>query len=507
MALYRYSSDSLIDEVEIVTNKFGGMHAYLYAREIESPARLATVRAAFAEQGWKTVPYSLNGKPMLEVRGFKNTNQLTDFIASHGWVKGQPVITKTQSDDITLSEKLRKATLRATGWVYNFGDISYMGYALKGYKIAKTQTIEDVKAAKLNIGAGIGYAIGGVVLSFFGSRDQSQYEIKEATEKMQKFLRKEQAVMSDQSAINDTINDIHRGPIERLKYFCARYPSEILNTVYMATGMLLSFASYKAIKIPQRANETLEVFKKRVRADQIDIGLGAVTFSSSLAGILIKEKKPIEGEPKRHGIGGVIDWIQEKPLRATGYGFMVATAFHAYASLLKWREGDQLMRNAVGYRIAFVASNVLAEILMVISSKGHGQGIKADQSVERTVSAIAADFIAGRKPEEQEMWVERLAGYLASPEVLGGKSDAFASEIRTQLQSRAKNAWAQEHKTPNVSAKKLFSGNGTPSQPATTVEAATIDLALQSRQALHKKNVMPLQSSSHDNNLLLQPVR
>jgi hypothetical protein len=186
------------------------------------------------------------------------------------------------------------------------------------------------------------------------------------------------------------------------------------------------------------------------RQDMKDIGLGAITMTSALAGLLIKEKKPVEGEEKRTGLAGVWDWIQEKPLRATGYGFMVSTAFHGWATWGKYKIAapDDPIRKTIALRGVFVAANVIAELLMVVSSKGHGQGVQADKSTDDTVFANAAQIIARQNPAQQDALIERLAGYMSSPDIMGGRTEEIAAKLREHVHSMGKNPWATAAHTP-----------------------------------------------------------
>ncbi len=523
MAIYHFDPSSLLGDIRVVRNSTGGLRAYLHANPAATPEQLAAVQEYFARQNMTTVPYNEGGKASLEVRGFDDAEAFVASLTRQGWTQGAPEVTPMKEDKPTRAERLRAATLRFTGLTYNVGDIAYMTYAFMSHHHAdnvakkvmtlteqdilhKTGALEDkhvqklvgeikgdldkpklldaakemIAAAKLNIIAGIGYAFGGLTLSFFGSKDQSQNEIKTATKKAQQFMAREGVSLPEESAMQQTVNPENVGPATKLKHFFSRYPSEILNVVYTGVGLFLAGHAYKGYKVTKD------------KAELWDIGLGAVTTTSSLAGILIKEKKPIEGQPKRHGLAGVWDWIQEKPLRATGYGFMIATAFHAKSSYIKYKEGDAVARKTVLPRIVFVASNVVAEVLLAISSKGHGVGVKADNSVEKTVLANAAEVIALQPPEQQEVLVQRLAGYMATSNVLAGKADVIAAELHEQLKAVKSNPWSRHHVAAPVPA--TVAPTRDTNLPSPKIDAATLTAERLPQHALESMQSSPQHS-------------
>ena len=511
MTIYRYATDSPIDEVRIVTNPAGGMRAYLRAQKAVTNQALQPLKWKMNEQGWKCTPHSEDNNPSLEIRGFDSPDALFNLLDAGGWIKGTPALSTSETPQ-PWRQRLGNITLKATGYVYNIGDAAYMVYALMGNNHAKNELKEAqaltsagvdalnakrletlaekitknanpkklkelaevitkestivaktelVAASKLNIKAGIGYAIGGAILTFFGSKDQSRYEIKEKSEKVKSFLRQQGGDISAPSSLNDAVKKDDQGIVTQAKHFLSRYPSEILNVIYTGVGLYLASHAFRSYKVTHDFS------------DKMDIGLGAITTSSSLAGILIKEKKPMEGQPKREGLAGVWDWVQEKPLRATGIGFMVATACHAASSFLKYREGDKLTRRTVLFRVLFVASNVVAECLMALSSKGHGSGVKADESIENTLIANTAEVIAQQPEAKRGVLVDDLACYLSSPDVMGGKRATIATTLHTQVKNLAHNPWAAAPPYHNEPSARATDREETPTNHVTSV--ATIN--------------------------------
>ena len=222
----------------------------------------------------------------------------------------------------------------------------------------------------------------------------------------------------------------------------------------------------------QVVDKAFQTAKNDRFANLMDVGLGAVTMSSALIGIGVKETKRMEGQPKRGGVGGVIDWIREKPLRATGIGYMVATAWHAASTVKLWRGGSTPKEYLFG-RATFIAANVFSEVMLTLSSKGHGAGVKPDGSVDDTVMATAAELVLRQPEEKREAIIRQLAGYMASPEVLAEKADMVEAELRKHIDLLDNNPWTRHYTSQEVpqneAATKPIAG---PTIPSTKVSAA-----------------------------------
>jgi hypothetical protein len=434
--MYRYQSGSLIDEVQILTNESGGTRAYFYARSDATPEQLTQIQSVISSLGWKSVPSIHDGRAALEIRGFKNPLIALQTITAQRWGIGTPAVTAQEDDVPSTSEKFANATLRTAGFSYILGDFCYITYATKQYLHELSQGSKSKNFFnRVNIVAGFGYALGSIALGAYGSRDQSQNTIRSASEKVRHYLRKETIEVPDDTSMHTITRDEKRGFWGSINHTFAKFPSETLNGVYVLVGIALSACALFRASRPG-------ISSKERNEELWDVGLGVVTASSAITGLVVKEKKPIAGEPKRKGFGAILDWIQEKPLRATGFGYMVATGFHGVGTYKKYQNGDKVVRDTAAFRGAFVGTNILSEVLMALSSKGHGQGVKPDDSIDKTVIASTAEVILRQPEEKREALVEQLAGYMASPEVLGSSAPLIAMELRTQMRAIADNPWA-----------------------------------------------------------------
>ncbi|MFZ4126181.1 MAG: hypothetical protein ACOYJ2_08980, partial [Rickettsiales bacterium] len=520
MAIYTYSDGALIDELEIITNEQGGVRAYVHARNGITPQEITNIQQQFALKGWVGVPMSRNGKPYLELRGFKKEKELLEFVTERNWVTPTVATAPSASEKPKSAwDKFLAATLKWSGLVWVVGDAAFLTYAgmeqhhynkelktanaarealngladnpaaikklgdefkpvadfLKNKPTANVEDIrkslnvaiksasDDVNGTKAKIIAGVGYALGSIILGTYGSKDQSQFHIKKSVQKIDRFIQGEGLVGSTrQPVLTQEAERKNKNIFDHFHDTLSKYPSEALNVVYLAVGGLLMYASAKRLIAPQKEYEgivtkmkngvpildklgkpkTYNSFTKRRMDEGIDIMLGTVTASSALAGLVIKERKPVEGQEKSAGVEGLWDWIEEKPLRATGVGYMIATGFHAYATHSKWRTGDELTRKTIIGRGIFVLTNLIAEGLLAVSSKGHGEGVDG-KDVYESVIAATAEYISKQDPSKHEILIERLSGYMSAPNVLSGRAEDIATELRTQVSGMTNNPWAQ----------------------------------------------------------------
>lgn len=469
MAIYRFPSESLIDEVHVLTNEKGGLRAYLYADNSSDTEQLRRIKQGLRAEGMKCVPTTYEDKPVLEVRGFSKADALLAQLHALHALKGTAQFTPEPGDQRTSKEKWQNSTLRLAGLSYIVGDFSYLYYAYRQFRdenrLRATGNHSNFFNI-LNIVAGFGYMLGSSVLSVYGSRDQSLNTINAANQKIYAHLRKEGIPVDAGSTLKTAIQEKDKGFFGNISHFLAKFPAETLNAIYVFVGLILSSASiYRATRpIAPGLNGKMLAAAKQERINELwDVGLGAVTATSAIAGLVIKEKKPIEGEPKRTGLGGVIDWIQEKPLRATGYGFMLATLFHAKSTYGRYKSGDEQVKKTVLFRGLFVLANIFSEVMLAFSSKGHGTGVKPDQSVDSSVIAATAELIVRQPLEKREMLIENMAGFMASRDILDLNTSHISAELRTHIKALEHSPWTK-HYVPGNPANAMTADTKMPSQ-------------------------------------------
>ncbi len=476
MAVYQYTQGSLLNEVQIHTNETGGRRAYMHAREDATSEQLRMAKQALRALGYQCLPIVQDGKPMLEVRGFEKNEELLGALSQISLISGQPgKVVADPGDKRSLAGKAKASTLRLAGWSYNIGDASYMWYATAPVvKEWRGASKEKKFFGLVEILSGIGYTLGSLCLTFYGARDQSLNTIKASTKKIERFARKEGYEIPDESSIAHVNAEPQRSFVGKVKATIARYPSEALNTIYTGVGLgIAATAFYKGTRpIASGLSAAQHLLEKKDRRNElIDVGLGGITAASALIGIGVKETKRMEGEPKRTGLGGIVDWVKEKPLRATGVGYMIATGWHGIGTIKHWQDGTKDKKYLYG-RAVFIVANIFSEVMLALSSKGHGVGVKPDSSVDDSVMATAAELVLRQPAEKREAVLRQLSGYMASPEVLATKADEVEKQLRLHLDLLDNNPWTSHFTGHENATPSPIAPAPTHDAPGTKVTAA-----------------------------------
>jgi len=592
LAVFRYASSPIIDEITVRKTEGGAVRAYLHARAMIDESLLREIQSSLVGQGLQCVPTSFNGKPVLEVRGFKDELQLTRICAEGRWISGAREKVVEQEDYISPLDKFRKHTLQAAGASFVVGDLAFMRYGYKG-------------ASPLDFSAGAFYSLGTLSSLIFGRKDPSDLHIKDISKRMAAHMRDQQITLDSNSPLQQVSHQPSQGKLERADEVLRHYPAEMMNLFYAMAGLSIALASHKKLRSPidvqtfannvahynsklneqavqlkgllpsatgelkrlvtsglekieggqwlrhfevdaiehhtgeleylRKVTRTLnakvpkvshsgamaEAFRKELQADSkmsapkkallqqdvdklaagspvhalavadtekhhkheswMDIGLGATTLTAGLFGTLVKEKAPDPDKKKEGFLGSSWEWVQAHPLSVTAAGYMVSTFCHAVSTAIAHVNGNNERRKTVLWRGIFVGSNVLAEILMSISSKGHGSGIKSDKSVDDTVISMSAETIARQPQAMQSHLIDYVSGFLSRDDVLAVRNDELKQRLQTAVEEMHGNPWATALRQPvrNASVTPEATTPG-----ATTAAAPAWQTRVQGEQSL-----------------------
>ncbi len=411
----------------MIRTEQGGYRAYIKLREGVPPQQYSEVRQAIEAQHWQAIPAYYLGKPALEVRGFPRADDVLDMLQQRHWVVGKPKELSSPGDKLTLKDQILARSLQLSGLLYAAGDISYIMYGVK-------------EQHKLDMAAGFAYMAGTWALLAFGRNDNADKQVRDLSRRLVSHLQAQQQDIPADCALTHIAEQHKQGTFDKLEDYLSRYPAELFGT-FTGTAGLLIMASALRHKVP---------FAQTVRAKSsawADVGLGSLTAAASFGGILIKEKQhDPDGPPPANTLEQAWRWIEEKPLRVTGYGLMVSTLFHAYSTSIDYadarKSGNKQKLSSIPFRAAFIASNLIAEFMIAISSKGHGEGVEADGSVRHSMIAIASELIAKEKPAMHEMLITQMAQFLGRPEVLGEKDSEITAQLREEVGRARDNPWA-----------------------------------------------------------------
>ncbi len=471
MGVYKYDSSRVIRDVTIRKTDGGHVRAYLGAADGVSQSQLNQIIEDCAAQGWQCTPYNLDGKPVLQVDGFGLESKFIHTAEEKGWLSGASTYKRSKDDHVSFGEALKKRSLAASGLFYLIGDVAFMTYGYKG-------------AGTLNTVAGGLYGAGTASLLTFGRKDQSDLQIRDVAKKLAQYMQEHGAELSNDCSLDSIIDDSKRGLIQKADDVLRRYPSELMNLFYAGAGACIAKSAYDHSQHQFDANhkDVTNVMNRKIgdikktlppgaelsfdegqfRKDthkkmqffhklegQLDIGLGGMTGASGIFAMSVKEKAhDPDAEPKK-GAAGLWEAIQQKPLAVAGAGYMVSTLCHAVSTAVAWNNSTDERRKSVPFRAIFVAANLVAEVLLAISSKGHGSGVKSDTSVDDTVVALAAEAIAKQPAKMQQLLIEHTSKFLGRPDTLALKDYEVAEKLTRQVELMRQNPWALASSHPN----------------------------------------------------------
>lgn len=453
MSIYQYTEGKVVDEVTFKRSPRDAVRAYLHARpEVDNAAIGETIRYLRAND-LQCLPFNLDGKPVLEVRGFGNEQKLLKILRHKDLIDGTPEITPDAADHIDWKTKLHKRSLQGAGALYSIGDVSFFMYGLKG-------------SSPLDMAAGILYGLPTPVLIAYGRNDQSELQIQDLAKDMADHFQQQVKTLPQDCSLEALTADRKKGLLNTPHELLQRFPSEFMNLCYAGAGACIMAAGIKHLKLygaegpPEKAIEgwlkhlretdglattemaTAKALDSVRKENYLNVGVGATTISAGLFGALVKEKAPDPDERRKKGIEGMWDWVRERPLAVTGAGFMVSTLLHAVSTAVAVAGKDPNHKEAIGWRALFVGSALVAEILVAISSKGHGEGVVSDKSVDESVIAMAADLIVKQPIEMQDALIKHMGGFLGRPDVLSIRDRDATEILRQQVEIIRHNQWA-----------------------------------------------------------------
>lgn len=459
MSIYHYSGGSVIDEVTFVKSDGGSLRAYLHALPNTSEKTLNDISLAIAKRGWQIAPHTLDGKATLEVRGLDRNAQVNGVLFDNGWVKGKADITADKKDNSKIWDKLKKRSLFLSGVSFIISDTCFTIYGKQD-------------KSPFNIAAGLSYMAGGIASFLFARKDTSDLQVKEIAGKMAKYMAEQNIEVPDNCSLKSISEDKDKGIIKTSDDFFRRYPSETMNVLFGVAGACVAAAALKnrvfanpsakaieemldknrisfknlAPNLSEKGYEKMaenEVRKHMKTSGWLDVGLGSMTMASATFGNLVEEKSHDPDTARKHGVAGIWEWIQERPLAITGVGYLVSTGFHTLSTIKEYKDGDSAGRKAVKWRASFIAWTIIGEVLLALSSKGHGKGVVSDKSVDESVISLAAELIAKQPVAQQSHLIDYMSGFLGREDVLAKKDDEVKDLLRTQVELIKKNPWAR----------------------------------------------------------------
>ncbi len=438
MVTYSYQKTSTIDEITFQQSAGGSFRAYLHTPPTTDEKTLSDIATAMAKRGWQAVPNSKGGKHTLEIRGFNLTSQVTDELQKNNWINGSPEVQQDLKESPKFTDTVKKRSLFLSGLVYIIGDASFFHYGRKN-------------SSPFDMAAGVSYFGGTASSLLFARKDSSDIQVKKVANKMAEYMQSQNIEIPESCSVASITNNKHKGLIKKADDYFRQYPAEMMNSFFGLAGICIATAALRN-KVFGKATDPAVKAQMR-KSGLLDVGLGSLTLASATFGNMVEEKARDPDAPKKHGLDGVWELMQQHPLAVTGVGYMVSTMFHAASTMSDWKHADSNAKKTVAWRGVFVVTNLLAEFLLAISSKGHGKGVITDKSVNNTTIALAGELIATQPAHKHNLLIDYMAGFLGRDDVLAMKDNEVKNLLKIQVELMKKNPWAKCIKHPVPSAK------------------------------------------------------
>lgn len=449
MTKYRYNDESIIKEITFKKADNGIPRAYLCANQNATEADLASITSLLCNKGYLAIHSMCDGKPALEVRGYLFEKQLVNLLDEHVWTRGKAEIIKDKAVKKSTIQWVRDNSLPLASTGFIAADIGYTTY---GHKSGRP---EDTLA-------GLSYMAGSATMGLLGTNAQATAEIRHHVKKLVTYAKDHHLDLSKNLTVPVVTENNKRSVFQNTIDFLQTYPAEIGNSFTALAGTLIAYSSWKYRVGPniKKGLSTLSHSDKVAHSAGIkDIGLGMSTLTGGMIGAWVKEKKHDPDAPPAEGLNAIMEWIQEKPLRVAGFLYMVSTGCHALSTIQEFQHaksiGDKKALGAIPGRAAFIGFTILAEILLTISSKGHGDGVKSDPSTDDSVISVAAEMIVQQKPKDQAALIENIGTFLGRPDILGGKDRDITAQLAEKVEAMRHNPWIKAVSAAQLEASSL----------------------------------------------------
>jgi hypothetical protein len=351
-----------------------------------------------------------------------------------------------------------------SGVAMAIADVGFLAYGVMDASLKKreAQALGKPHPKKHweNALAGASYLAGSTVLSLYGHNDQADIQIREMAQLILNRARDQGYDIPDDSAVASMGSTRKESVLRKVNNFFREYPSEIGNMLYFTAGAFVAKSAYQYQVRGERRPDMTDAQVHEMRTEgKLDTGLGVTTMISGLIATFFKEKAT---DPDQHNSSGLNGWVKKlmsSPLAIASLGYMGSTGCHAVSTVGAFRAAGKVIkdpaasaiekslasekRRIVPFRGIFVAFTLLGEFLLAISSRGHGEGVVSDNTVDNSVIAVAADLIARQSSSRQAELISYMAGFLGRPDVLAMKDEEVQKLLRTQVEALHKNPWVQ----------------------------------------------------------------
>jgi hypothetical protein len=483
MAILSFNSSSPVGSIVLRHSESGATRAYLMPNTQVDSALLQGKLQNFYDQvtprshmrNWQIMPTSFEGQPAIEIRNYGKLDNLLRELKTHSLIDGNKMAVKKEPQDKTnFGDMLAKRALFISGILYLIGDISFYIYGKLGKRKTNDGPAEEKKAEQF---AGMAYAFGSLSLMLF-SRDPSVLQLRDIGKTLSDGLARNGVEFNPESSLGRVSDLKQLSAFQRFNHYAQKHHSEAMALGFGASGVAQMIGPGTDLRTLGKANKEFDASTDPAKIEKnrfdtinsrVDFTVGTMTALASALTIAVPEKGEEElakSAKETNPLKRAINWFTDKPLRIAGYGYMGSTILHTVSSVRQLKHANKLLKKfddpnqqndpalklydkdelkntktSFSFRMVFVVTNLLAELIMTLGSKGHGAGVKADDSIMRSATAMAAEVIEQQPAEKREDVAALMATLLASKKALGGKPQDYTAAITAAREEYRNNPW------------------------------------------------------------------
>lgn len=288
----------------------------------------------------------------------------------------QPLHDDTQP--ASLWEDLRRASLSYSGYSYIVGDLLLAVHGVLNKRPDRALT-------------GLSWTVGGLATALYGHSPPEQ-RLRTAAYDMADHFRAQDVEIPANSHIQQLYLAHRQRFGTQVEQFLYRYPSQILNTVYLGGGILLMRSGIR-----------------QATPDKWEFAAGALSVAGAAAGLLLPESTKEPDKPS-NTTPLTPQWFLEKPLRLTA-GLYGLNNIAMLKSAILERSNGHPMRN-FALKLGVTGTYILGDGLLSLSSK-HSDNETLTRAATDQLLTMAAEIIRPLPLERHDAIIDELSIFLA----------------------------------------------------------------------------------------------
>lgn len=251
---------------------------------------------------------------------------------------------------------------------------------------------------------GLLYTLGGLNLAHYGTVDK-EHIINEVAQRVAEHMEHNGITPPDDTRLAAVLRQKDEGALAEVDRFLHRQPAKNTMVLYTA-GAAAMFGS--------------GIQQYRMGEGGAGLAYGATSLGVKLASLVIPET-PVnatkQADPQKPK--GVMQWVQEKPLRLFGYGSLASEAFLALASYQEYKRAPH--KGGYMWTALSSASYMGADILLANAHKDvNNAGGQFTEDETRKLCELVSEVIVTQPVRTQDKLFNQFAEFIShQPEIRG----------------------------------------------------------------------------------------